>query len=139
MTDPSIPLGASRNQDDKSRPLIGWLWRTYLKPQRLWLGIAMLLMAIEGSMLGALSYIVQPMFDQVFIAGDRGAVGWVALAIGGIFVVRAFSAFGHRVLMQGAGLRIITSMQRDMVAHLVTLDSRFFQSNPPGTLIERST
>ncbi len=137
MTDPSIPLGESRNKDNKNRPLIGWLWRIYLKPQRVWLGIAILLMAIEGSMLGALSYIVQPMFDQVFIAGDRAAVGWVALAIGMIFVVRAVSAFGHRVLMQGAGLRIITSMQKDMVAHLVTLDSRFFQSNPPGTLIER--
>ena len=116
---------------------MGWLWRTYLKPQRVWIGIALFLMAIEGSMLGALSYIVQPMFDKVFIAGDRGAVGWVALAIGSIFVIRAISAFGHRTLMQGAGLRIITEMQKDMVAHLVTLDSRFFQANPPGTLIER--
>ncbi|MBT8459270.1 MAG: ABC transporter ATP-binding protein/permease, partial [Boseongicola sp.] len=137
MTDHSAPLGHNRKRDDKSRPLIGWLWRTYLKPQRKWIGFALILMAIEGSMLGALSYIVQPMFDQVFIAGDRGAIGWVALAIGMIFVVRAVSAFGHRTLMQGAGLRIITSMQKDMLAHLITLDSRFFQSNPPGTLMER--
>ena len=137
MTDHSAPLGQNRKLNDKSRPLVGWLWRTYLKPQRKWIGFALVLMAIEGSMLGALSYIVQPMFDQVFIAGDRGAVGWVALAIGMIFVVRAVSAFGHRTLMQGAGLRIITSMQKDMLAHLITLDSRFFQSNPPGTLMER--
>ncbi len=94
-------------------------------------------MALEGSMLGALSYIVQPMFDRVFIAGDRDAVAWVAAAVGGIFVIRAVSAFGHRILMQGAGLRIVTSMQKDMVAHLLTLDSLFFQQNPPGTLIER--
>ncbi len=99
--------------------------------------LAFLLMALEGSMLGALSYIVRPMFDQVLIAGDRGAVNWVAAAVGGIFVVRALSAFGHRILMQGAGLRIVTGMQKDMVARLLTLDSRYFQANPPGTLIER--
>ncbi len=113
------------------------MWRDYLRPQRVAVFAALLLMALEGSMLGALSYIVQPMFDRVFIAGDRDAVYWVALAVGSIFVVRAFSAFGHRVLMQGAGLRIIAAMQQDMLAHLLTLDSAFFQSNPPGTLIER--
>lgn len=137
MTNPDAPLGQERTDDGERRPLVGWLWRTYLKPQRVFIGIALFLMAIEGSMLGALSYIVRPMFDQVFIAGDRAAVGLVAAAVGSIFVIRAISAFGHRTLMQGAGLRIITSMQKDMVAHLVTLDSRFFQSNPPGTLIER--
>ncbi len=94
-------------------------------------------MVLEGSMLGALSYIVQPMFDDVFIAGDRAALGWVAAAIAGIFIVRAISAFVHRVLMQGAGIRILTMMQRDLVQHLMTLDNRFFQLNPPGTLIER--
>ncbi|MXQ07914.1 ATP-binding cassette domain-containing protein [Alphaproteobacteria bacterium GH1-50] len=117
--------------------MLSWLWRSYLKPQRLWLGFALFFMAVEGSMLGALSYIIQPMFDEVFIAGDRSAVYWVAAAVGGIFVIRAVSAFSHRMLMQGAGLRIITTMQRDMVAHLMTLDSAYFQKNPPGTLIER--
>ncbi len=88
-------------------------------------------------MLGALSYIVRPMFDFVFIAGNRGAVIWVAAAVGGVLVVRGISAFSHRILMHGVGLRIVTNMQKDMVAHLLTLDSQYFQVNPPGTLIER--
>ena len=61
----------------------------------------------------------------------------MAGAIGGIFVVRAISDFGHRILMYGTGLSVITNMQRDMVNHLLTLDSAFFHTNPPGTLIER--
>ena len=127
----------STSATELDKPLLGWLWSSYLRHQKAWIFLAFLLMALEGSMLGALSYIVQPMFDRVFIAGDRGAVGWVAAAVGGIFVVRAVSAFGHRVLMQGAGLKIITAMQKDMVAHLLILDSQYFQQNPPGTLIER--
>ena len=118
-------------------PLIRWLWRSYLRPQRALIFAALFFMALEGSMLGALSYIVQPMFDNVFIAGNRGAVYWVAAAVGGAFAVRAIAAFAHRVLMQGAVLRVIAAMQKDMVSHLMTLDSAFFQTNPPGTLIER--
>lgn len=118
-------------------PLIRWLWRTYLRPQRALIFAALFFMALEGSMLGALSYIVQPMFDNVFIAGNRSAVYWVALAVGGAFAVRAIASFAHRVLMQGAGLQVVAAMQKDMVSHLMTLDSAFFQSNPPGTLIER--
>ena len=120
-----------------NRALIGWVWRDYLKRHWKKIGLALILMAIEGSMLGALSYIVQPMFDTVFIAGDRGAVYWVAAGIAGIFIVRAMSDFGHRILMYGAGLSVITRMQRDMVRHLLTLDSAYFHTNPPGTLIER--
>ena len=120
-----------------NRVLIGWIWRDYLKAHWPKIAVALVLMAIEGSMLGALSYIVQPMFDTVFIEGNRGAVYWVAGAIGGIFVVRAISDFGHRILMYGTGLSVITNMQRDMVNHLLTLDSAFFHTNPPGTLIER--
>lgn len=82
-------------------PLLRWIWRDYLKPQRVWIFTALFLMSLEGAMLGALSYIVQPMFDRVFIAGERSAVGWVAAAVGGIFIIRAFSAFGHRTLMHG--------------------------------------
>jgi len=117
--------------------LIRWVWGDYLKPH--WRGIlfAMFLMAIEGLMLGAISYIVQPMFDEVFIAKDRNAVFWVAAAFAGIFVLRACADFGHRVVMNGVGLKIITSMQRDMVRHLLTLDSAYFQTNSPGTLIEK--
>ena len=118
----------------QNRVLIRWIWRDYLKQHWLKIIIALVLMAIEGSMLGALSYMVQPMFDTVFIAGDRNAVYWVAGAIAGIFIVRACADFGHRILMYGAGLSVITRMQRDMVNHLLTLDSAFFHTNPPGTL-----
>ncbi len=117
--------------------LVRWVWRDYLKPHWRAILFGMFLMAIEGLMLGAISYIVQPMFDEVFIAKDRSAVFWVAAALGGIFVLRAFSDFGHRVVMNGVGLRIITAMQRDMVRHLLTLDSAYFQDNSPGTLIEK--
>ena len=64
-------------------PLVGWLWRDYFRRERVLVVIAFILMAVEGSMLGALSYMIRPMFDNVFIAGNRDAVYLVAAAIGG--------------------------------------------------------
>ena len=129
---PSLPQDAP---DD--RPIVGWLWQRYLKKRWVWIAVAVTFMAIEGSMLGALSYIVQPMFDDVFVAGDKDAIGWVAAAVAAIFVIRAVAAFCHRVIMQAVGQHVSAQMQREMVGHLITLDSAYFQTTPPGTLIER--
>ena len=124
----------------ESRPsgfLVRWVWRDYLRHHKSVIAIAVVMMILEGSMVGAISYIVQPLFDTVFVGGQRDMVVWMALGMAMIFVVRAIASFLRRVLMQGVGLKVVVAMQRDMVAKLMTLDSAFFQSNPPGTLIER--
>lgn len=123
--------------DKNSRSILRWMWRDYLSEHRVIFVIAFVLMVIEGAMLAALSYVVQPMFDHIFIAGDRGAIPWIATAIAAIFLIRAFAGFGQKTLMQLAGLRVIAAMQQKMVRHILTLDSAYFQSHPPGTLIER--
>ena len=78
---------------EENRPIFGWVWHRYLRRHWKLILLALLLMAIEGATLGGLSYLMKPMFDDVFIAGDQRAVGWVAAAIAGIFLLRAVSAF----------------------------------------------
>ena len=118
-------------------PLARWLWSNYLRRHLPVIILAVILMAVQGAMLGMLSYMIRPMFDEVFIAGDKGAIPWVAAAVFAIFVARALAGFGHRVLMMGVGQRVSAALQGDMVRHLLTLDSAWFQQNSPGTLIER--
>lgn len=117
--------------------MVGWLWRGYLGPQRWLLLAALLLMAVEGSMAGTLSALIRPMFDEVFVGGSARAVTWVAASVSGVFVIRALAGLGQRVLSARAGERLTAAMQADLVAHLATLDQRFHQANPPGSLIER--
>jgi len=119
------------------RALMRWLWRDYLRGHRGTLIVAVLLMAVEGAMLGMLSYMIQPMFDDVFVAGDRSAIGWVALAVFAIFLVRAVAGFFNRVLIKAVGHKVSAQMQADLVRHMLGLDSAWFQDNAPGTLIER--
>ena len=44
-------------------------------------------MAIEGSMLGLISYSVKELFDSVFVPQDRSSVWFVGILIFSIFVL----------------------------------------------------
>jgi len=120
-----------------SRRLIVRLWRGYLRRHVPLMSLAVLFMVIEGSTLGLLSYMLMPLFDRVFVAGDAGAAWWVGSIILGLFLMRAVTLMVSRMLLTRIAMESSTAMQVDLVRHLLTLDARFFQTNPPGSLIER--
>ncbi len=99
--------------------------------------IAIILMIIEGSTFGLLSYFIEPMFDQVFAKGDHTAIKWVSLSVAGIFILRAFSAFFNKLVTIYIGQKVVAGIQKNMVRHLLTFSPNFFQKNSPGSLIER--
>ena len=72
-----------------SRSLFARFWRGYLRPHLGLMVLAFVMMVIEGSTLGLLSYMIEPLFDQVFAPGGGGALIWVGGAILGLFVLRA--------------------------------------------------
>ncbi|MEC3861173.1 ABC transporter ATP-binding protein [Mesobacterium sp. TK19101] len=127
MTDPA----------PNSRGLMRWLWRHYLRRHAGWLAVAVALMSIEGAMFGALSYMMKPMFDTVFIGGQAEALKWVALAVFAIFTLRAVASVAQKVVLANVSQRTLGAMRTDLLAHLMTLDGTFHQSHPPGHLIQR--
>ncbi len=130
----------TRTSDDpryKAIPLVRRLWRGYLREHWRWLGAAAVLTIIDGSTLGILSYTLQPIFDQVLVGGDAGAIWWIAGAVLGLFCVRAVASVGQQIILARVGQLASTRMQADLVTHLMRLDSLFFHDNPPGQLMER--
>lgn len=121
----------------RSGALFGRLWRGYLRRYAGLVALAFALMVIEGSTFGALSYLIQPLFDRVLAPGGQGLLLWVALAILGLFVVRAITALISRGIMTTVAQKSSTAMQVDLLRHVLTLDSGFFQTTAPGALIER--
>lgn len=119
------------------RSLIGWLWRGYLRKHMPLLSVAIILMMIEGSTLGLLSYMMKPMFDDVFIGGQTGALWIVGVVILGIFLIRAVTSVAQRVILKRIAEQSSADIRSDLLRHLMHLDSAFHQINPPGTLIER--
>jgi subfamily B ATP-binding cassette protein MsbA len=117
--------------------LFGWAWTSCLKKYTGLVVVAIVLMMLEGSMLGAFSYMIQPMFDQIFAQGDLASIKWVAFGVGGIFAVRAITSWSHKVISAWVGARINATLQSQMLGHLLSLSPQFFQTNSPGLLIER--
>ena len=101
------------------------------------MALAFVIMMIEGSTLGLLSWLLKPLFDTVFAPGGEGSLIVVGLAILGLFVIRAVTSVASRTLLTQVAQRSSTAMQADLVRHILTLDAGFFQKNPPGALIER--
>ena len=94
-------------------------------------------MVIEGSTLGALSYMLEPLFDRVFGSGSSSALWLVGGMIFGLFVLRAVTSLASKTLMARISQSVASSMQSELLGHLLRLDMRFFQDNSPGALIER--
>ena len=120
-----------------SRELFRRFWRSYLRPHLPLMLLAFGLMAVEGSTLGLLSYMIKPLFDQVFAPGGSDMLIWVGAAILGLFIVRAVTSVAGRWLLARVNQTAAGAMQVDLVRHLLTLDAGFFQTNSPGQLIER--
>ena len=109
------------DQTYTSGQLLRWLWRDYLK-KHLWLmAAAVFFMIIEGSTLGALARLMEPMFDQVFVAGKQEAIAGVA----------------QKVLLTRIAQRTAADMRIDLLDRLMRQDGAFHQSHPPGFLIQR--
>ncbi|WP_109463943.1 ABC transporter ATP-binding protein [Albibacillus kandeliae] len=138
MTSPDLKKPPTSNGAPKSAvELMGWLWGDYLKPHLGLLGIAIIFMLIEGSMVGAVSYMMKPMFDLVFVAGNTTALGWVSLVFLGIFCVRGLSGMVQKVLLTRISQETAAKLRLDLLKRLMRQDTSFHQTHPPGFLIQR--
>ena len=113
------------------------LWNGYLRRFLPWIALAAVLMAVEGSTVGALSYMLEPMFDTVFVGGRSDLIVWVGLAIFGLFVLRGVAGVAQRIIMARVAFTASSRLQQDLLSHVLRLDSAYFSSNSPGQLIER--
>lgn len=117
--------------------LFRWLWHAYMA-RHIWvILLALLFMTIEGSMLGAMSYIMKPMFDQVFVGGDTDAALFVGLLILGIFLLRASASIAQKVLLARLSEVTAAHIRTDMIGHLMRLDGDFHATHPPGLVMQR--
>lgn len=114
-----------------------WLWHSFIRMRMPFIALAGFFMVLEAATLGAFSYLVQPMFDDVFIEGDRNRVYLVALAMAGVFFGRGLARLVHKAIMAWQAELATADLQSMLLAHVTRLDQGFFKLNAPGILIER--
>lgn len=120
-----------------ARELLGWLWKGYLRQHLPLLGFAMVFMFIQGAMVGAVSYMMQPMFDDVLVNGKTQALGWISVAFLLIFSVRGAAGVVQKVAMTRIAQLTAAHLRTDLLKRLIRQDISFHQTHPPGFLIQR--
>jgi ATP-binding cassette subfamily B protein/subfamily B ATP-binding cassette protein MsbA len=113
------------------------LWRGYLARSWPMIALGLVFMAIEGGTVGVLSWILQPMFDRVLVAGQAELIPLVGLGIFGLFATRAIAGVIQRVILARVAFRSSARLQLDLLAHALRLDQSYYSANAPGALIER--
>ena len=96
----------------------------------------MLFMTVQGGMLGLLSYLIRPMFDEVFENGNIAGLWMVGTGVLAVFAFRGIAGLVQRVMMSSIGERVKRELQNDLMARTIELDMMFFKAHPPGTLME---
>ncbi|GIT86893.1 ABC transporter ATP-binding protein [Roseobacter sp. OBYS 0001] len=117
--------------------LFKWLWRGYLRKHAKLIAVALVFMFVEGSMLGALAYMMQPMFDNVFLEGDGRMLYVIAAVVISIFLVRALSGVVQKILLSRVAMLTASEVRQDLLAKMMKQGGEFHQTHPPGHLIQR--
>ena len=134
---PNTTTASNPEIEYTSRTLFARLWTDYLRHHKFPLAVVAILMIINGGSLAVLAKMLEPMFDNVFVGGDAGAIWWIGGVILGLFVVRGIAELISKTMLASISMRSSTDMQVDLLRHILSLDSQFFHKNPPGSLMER--
>jgi subfamily B ATP-binding cassette protein MsbA len=120
-----------------SLPLVKRLVKSYIQPRLSILLLALLMMLVSSAMTGAMAKLMEPIIDKVFADTNAQLLWPVALTVFGVFLVRGMATYGHTVIMNKLGQRVVSDMQRDMFAHLVYADLAYYYGQHSGELLSR--
>ncbi len=115
------------------------LMRDYVKPHRVLIFWATLLMAIAAGCTAGHAWMLQPVLDKVFLETNRSLLLWLPLAVVVIALVKGAATYGQSVIMKSIGQKASMRMQVDLFQHILDVDLAQFAANASGTFISRFT
>ena len=125
------------NKDTVS--LLRRLWSEHIKPYRWFIGGGVICMAISAATTAALAKMLQPLFDDVFLARDETMLFYVAFLVFGVFLIKGIASFGDSVSMIYVGQKIIDDIQKRLFDHFIRADLAYFHARSSGELVSRFT
>ncbi len=130
---------AKATSHDASMPLLRRLVGVYVRPYFGRLSLAVICMAVVAASAAGLAWLMQPMLDDVFLKRDAEMLMLVPLAVITVTLIKGVADYGQSLLMALVGQSVVSNIQKDMFAHLMTSDIAFFHANASGHLISRVT
>jgi len=109
----------------------------YARPYRGRMSTALAAMFAYAVASAGLAYLIKPIFDNVL--PNREQVGWVAMAIVVVYLVKGLGAFVSQYLMTDIGQRVVRDVRDRLFAHILGQSAGFFARRSTGQLMSRIT
>jgi subfamily B ATP-binding cassette protein MsbA len=112
----------------------------YLRPY--WwphFALAIVCMLLFSATNGAMPFLVQHIFDDVFTGKNMAVLKILPMVIIATFLVRGVVGFGSTYLTEYVGQRIVADLRGALNNHIQHLSLSFFNRTPTGTIVSRIT
>jgi len=112
---------------------------SYLKPYKGWVVLAFLLNLL-GALMGPLRpYLTQIAIDHHIVKHDQSGLLWIVTALFGLLALEGILSWGNAYLTSWIGQNAIFDLRQKVFRHLQSLTLSFFDKQPVGRLITRTT
>jgi subfamily B ATP-binding cassette protein MsbA len=101
--------------------------------------LAVLCMVLFSATNGAMPFLVQHIFDDVFTGRNILALKILPVVIIATFLLRGVVGFGSTYLTEYVGQRIVADLRSALNTHIQGLSLSFFNRTPTGTVVSRIT
>ena len=98
--------------------------------------VCMIIVALTEASFAAL---MKPLMDDAFAAHDSDTIGWIPLALMGIFFIRAVTSFTSVYGMSYIGRTIIHKLRREMFERMLQFPKDLYDRSTTGELIAKYT
>jgi len=120
------------------RPMIGRLWRDWMRPHARALAAVLVLVALIAGATGLYPILIKAAFDA-FSARDERAILYAPLFVIAVTSIKGFALLGLTVLTNRVVTRIEADMQSALYAHLIDADLAQLGRESPAALTQRFT
>jgi len=112
---------------------------TYLKPYRLQVAVAIVLMLGYTFADLATPYLVKVAIDDYIMDGDFSQIHTLLIIFLAVLIFQFIIRFSQTYLMEWIGQKVIYDIRMHVFSHLQELSLKYFTNNPVGRLVTRVT
>jgi subfamily B ATP-binding cassette protein MsbA len=126
---------ASTEKREPLRPLLGRIWRDYLKDRRGKLLLSLLAAAVTAGATATVMYLLEPAINGLFVQQSPQALLYIPLAICGVAVVRAGASVLQATLVNKMGHGVVGEIQAQLFSGMVRADLARLRSQHSGGFV----
>jgi len=111
----------------------------YVKPYWRVFAASVVAMAVVSATDPAFAALIKPLLDGTFVQKDPDLIGWMPVAIVGLFFVRGVGSFTASYLGAWVANKVVTDLRQQMFASLLRLPTAFYDAATTGSLVSKFT